>query len=163
KEQIITAYLNQNFYGNNSYGVEAAAEGYFNKHANQLDLAQAALLAGIPQSPVDYDLVRNAVEADDGSGNLVGPADSAIVQRRNFMLDLMENDPTRCHVTCGQYTQADFEAAKQEPVVLDLSAPDPSTSWIAPTFVWYVRNELADKLCGDEPTCDKLEQGGLKI
>ena len=48
KEQIITAYLNQNFYGNNSYGVKAAAKGYFGKPLSQLTLAQFAILAGDP-------------------------------------------------------------------------------------------------------------------
>ncbi len=60
KQQIITAYLNQNFYGNQSYGVKAAAKGYFGKSLDQLTLAQDAILAAIPQSPTAYDLVRNA-------------------------------------------------------------------------------------------------------
>src|SRR5262249_29439850 len=60
KRLIITAYLNNNFYGNQSYGVAAAAQGYFGKSLDQLTLAQMALLAGIPQSPTKYDLVRNA-------------------------------------------------------------------------------------------------------
>ncbi len=85
KQKIITAYLNQNFYGNNSYGVEAAAQGYFHEDADQLTLAQAAILAGIPQSPVAYDLVRNAVE--DANGNQIVPSDSDVVLRRNFILE----------------------------------------------------------------------------
>src|SRR5436190_7235992 len=62
KQAIITAYLNQNFYGNQSYGVKAAAKGYFGKSLQQLTLAQAAILAAIPQSPTAYDLTRNAEE-----------------------------------------------------------------------------------------------------
>ena len=159
KDKIITAYLNQNFYGNNSYGVEAAAQGYFDTSAKDLSLAQAALLAGIPQSPVAFDLVRNSVE---DNGQLVVPDDTDIVQRRNFILQLMETDPSRCHLTCGKYTHADYEAAKVEPVILK-SGTDLTTTWTAPTFVWYVRSELADKVCGDQPTCDELQRGGLKI
>ena len=49
KQQIITAYLNQNFYGNQSYGIEAAAQSYFGKDVKQLSLAQMAILAAIPQ------------------------------------------------------------------------------------------------------------------
>ena len=62
KQDIITAYLNQNFYGNNSYGVKAAAKSYFGKPMEELTLAQFAILAAIPQSPTKFDLVRNAVE-----------------------------------------------------------------------------------------------------
>ena len=51
KQAIITAYLNQNFYGNQSYGVKAAAKGYFGKSLDKLTLAQDAILAAIPQSP----------------------------------------------------------------------------------------------------------------
>jgi membrane peptidoglycan carboxypeptidase len=60
KETIITAYLNQNFYGNQSYGVKAAALSYFGKPLEELTLAQTAILAAIPQSPTRFDLVRNA-------------------------------------------------------------------------------------------------------
>ena len=62
KQQIITAYLNQNYYGNQSYGVKAAAESYFGIDLSKIDPAQAAILAGLPKSPSNYDLVRNAVE-----------------------------------------------------------------------------------------------------
>ncbi|MFI5255335.1 MAG: transglycosylase domain-containing protein, partial [Candidatus Limnocylindrales bacterium] len=91
KQRIITAYLNQNFYGDNDYGVKAAARDYFGvSDLSQLTLAQAAILASIPKSPTDYDLVHNAVEQADGS--LVVPLDSAIAQRRNDVLDLMARD-----------------------------------------------------------------------
>ena len=56
KEQIITAYMNQNFYGNQSYGVKAAANTYFGKALKDLTLAQAAILAAIPQSPTAFAL-----------------------------------------------------------------------------------------------------------
>src|SRR5690606_4259859 len=51
KEQILEWYLNTNFYGNLAYGIEAAARIYFDKPASQLTLAEATLLAAIPQSP----------------------------------------------------------------------------------------------------------------
>jgi len=62
KRQIITAYLNQNYYGNQSYGVKAAARSYFGVDRKQITPAQAAILAALPKSPSNYDLVRNAVE-----------------------------------------------------------------------------------------------------
>jgi 1A family penicillin-binding protein len=54
KAQILEMYLNQVPYGGTSYGVEAASEAYFGKHAKNLDLAESALLAGLPQAPTEY-------------------------------------------------------------------------------------------------------------
>jgi membrane peptidoglycan carboxypeptidase len=157
KRQIITAYLNQNFYGNSSYGVKAAARSYFNKDLKDLTLSQAAILAALPQSPSSYDLVRNAIEQDDGS--LVVPSDTEIVQRRNVVLDLLASG--RTPLSGSEYSAADFEAAKQDPVVL---APQTETRWIAPHFVWAVRDELTRTLCGEgAQTCPQIEQGGLRI
>jgi penicillin-binding protein 1C len=59
KDQILELYLNEFYYGNFAYGVEAAAETYFNITANQLDLAQASFLAGLPQAPSVYDVYHN--------------------------------------------------------------------------------------------------------
>ncbi len=55
KDTILEIYLNHIFYGNLAYGIEAAAQTYFGKPASQLNLAEASLLAGIPQRPGDYD------------------------------------------------------------------------------------------------------------
>src|SRR6478736_2092336 len=110
KKTIITAYLNQNFYGNQSYGVKAAAKSYFGKSLADLTLAQDAVLAAIPQSPTKFDLMRNATEVcleDVAEGQectkfkLVVPQDSEVVQRRNKVLDLME---TRSTLTGNKHT-----------------------------------------------------------
>src|SRR5207253_8392142 len=57
KDQIMELYLNKSFYGSQSYGVEAAAESYFHITASKLDLAQAAVLAGLPQAPTEWNPV----------------------------------------------------------------------------------------------------------
>ncbi len=59
KEQILELYLNENYYGNLAYGIEAASETYFNTTADKLDMAQAAFLAGLPQAPGVYDIYTN--------------------------------------------------------------------------------------------------------
>lgn len=56
KDEILELYLNEIYYGNLAYGIEAASETYFNTTADQLDLAQSAFLAGLPQSPAIYDI-----------------------------------------------------------------------------------------------------------
>ncbi|RPJ29058.1 MAG: hypothetical protein EHM33_02255 [Chloroflexi bacterium] len=59
KDEILELYLNEIYYGNLAYGIEAAAETYFGKTANQLNLAEASFLAGLPQSPSVYDIYTN--------------------------------------------------------------------------------------------------------
>ena len=162
KERIMALYLNQNFYGNNSYGVKAAARSYFGiTDLKKLTLAQAAILAAIPQSPTDYDLVRNAVsqETADGKTTLVVPPDSPIVARRDFILSLMKD---RSVLTAGQYTAEDYDKAMKEPVILAAQA---TPRWRAPHFVWQVRRELGSILCGPDvgQDCEKIDTGGYKV
>lgn len=59
KDEILELYLNEIYYGNLAYGIEAAAETYFGKTADQLTLAEASFLAGLPQSPSVYDIYTN--------------------------------------------------------------------------------------------------------
>jgi membrane peptidoglycan carboxypeptidase len=169
KQQIIAAYLNQNFYGNNSYGVKTAARSYFGvRDLSKLTLAQAAILAGLPQAPGSYDLVRNAEEIDAGDPRcpdaeeacLIVPETATVVQRRNYILQLLADDPSRRPQSGDTYTRQDFLDAQQEPVVL---ASQSTRATRAPHFVWYVREQLTAALCGEETTCTPLEQGGLRV
>src|SRR2546427_1252078 len=167
KQQIITAYLNQNFYGNQSYGVAAAAQSYFGKSLAELSLAQDAILAAIPQSPTKFDLVRNAESvcledvaagADCTKFKLVVPQDSEIVLRRNHILDLMK---TRSRLSGSNHTFAEYDAAKLEPVEL---VQQVSATWKAPQFVWLVRHQLGLTFCPETPdNCPKVDGGGLKV
>ncbi|RLC67710.1 MAG: penicillin-binding protein, partial [Chloroflexi bacterium] len=59
KDEVLTLYLNETYYGNLAYGIEAAARTYFAKSATELDLAECALLAGLPQSPARYNPLEN--------------------------------------------------------------------------------------------------------
>jgi membrane peptidoglycan carboxypeptidase len=169
KQDIITAYLNQIYYGNQSYGVKAAARSYFGVNdLAELTPAQAAILAALPKSPSNYDLVRNAVEeciepgeneGECAESQLVVPADSTVVQRRNQILTLMAEDD-RTPMSDGQYSDDELLAAVDEPVVL---VPQTVERWKAPHFVWRVRDELATKLCSEDTTCPQLDRGGLRI
>ena len=170
KRDIITAYLNQNYYGNQLYGIKAAAEGYFGVELAKLTPAQAAILAALPKSPSNYDLVRNAIErcsvaVVEGAScpaakvTLVVPADAVIVERRNAILDFLAAG--RTPMSDGAYTAADFLAAKNEEVKL---ANQRAPRWVAPHFVWAVRDELTQRLCGPgATTCPALERGGLRV
>jgi penicillin-binding protein 1A len=88
KQKILAAYMNQVFYGANAYGVEAAAETYFSKHASRLTLEQAALLAGLPQAPSTYNPFYNK---------------PAALKRRNEVLKAMFDNKD---INRAQYRQA---------------------------------------------------------
>jgi penicillin-binding protein 1A len=165
KQKIITAYLNQNYYGNGSYGVLAAAQGYFGVQTlDQLTLGQVALLAALPQSPSSYDLVRNAVKGPDGRLYVPLDADLPVVDRRNHILGLLAEDPSLLTLSGNKYTAQQFLDAMNEPIYLAPQTSQPAQQqWLAPHFVWAVRNELADRLCSGAETCPELERGGLKV
>ncbi len=74
KRDILDRYLNVVYYGNQAYGVGAAAQTYFSKRASQLTVAEAAMIAGLPQAPTLYDPLRDA---------------DAALRRRNEVLDAM--------------------------------------------------------------------------
>ncbi|NTW98069.1 MAG: penicillin-binding protein, partial [Oscillochloris sp.] len=115
KDQILGIYLNEVYYGAQAYGVEAAAQAYFSKHVWELGEAEATLIAGLPQSPTNYNPFENL------------PAAKA---RQRVTLGLM--------VESGYLSQAQADAIYAAPVAL---AP-PRTDLVAPHFVFYVRDQL---------------------
>jgi membrane peptidoglycan carboxypeptidase len=161
KQSIITAYLNLNFYGNQSYGIAAAAEGYFSvSDLSQLTLAQAAILAAILQAPSYYDLVANADPLDNGT--LVVPNDSPIVIRRNSVLEDMRRN-NRDGLLKGKYDDAALLLAESDPVILHPAAQRQN---VAPQFDLLVRQQLADLVCGagtDPADCEAVDTGGYKV
>jgi membrane peptidoglycan carboxypeptidase len=168
KQQIITAYLNQNFYGDQSYGIAAAANTYFGKELKDLTLAQAAILAAIPQSPTKFDLSKNAeqvcaVAEEEGvtcpKYQLIVPADSEVVVRRNYILDRMK---TESPLSGSRHTVDEYEAAKAEPAIIEAQG---GIEWRAPHFVWQVREELARILCPDSTVdeCEEIDTGGYHV
>lgn len=123
KQDIMTMYLNQIFYGQRSYGIEAAAQTYFNKHASELNLAEASLLAGLPQAPSFYDpTVR---------------LDQAKIRQR-YVLDQM--------VKYKYITREEADAAWNTPL-----QPQTRTSEVqgAPHFTQYVKDYVREKY-GDD-------------
>ena len=81
KDTILRIYLNEIYYGNLAYGIEAAAETYFGKHASELTLAQSAMIAGLGQAPAYYDPYTKLWEADGQPG--------AVKRRQGVVLRLM--------------------------------------------------------------------------
>jgi penicillin-binding protein 1A len=123
KEQIFTLYGNQIYLGSGNYGFEAASEYFFSKHARDLTLTEAALLAGLPKGPVAFSPVLNPDRA---------------LRRRNLVLSEMESD--------GAITHEQAEAARNTPLGLHMARP---VGLAAPWFQDAVREEL-DKRFGTE-------------
>lgn len=100
KKKILENYLNITFFGQQAYGVEAAAHRYFSKSAKDLTLAQSALLAGIVQSPSRYDPINDEAEA---------------TKRRNIVLQRMAE--------VGDISRAEAAKAQEEKLGLKVSQP----------------------------------------
>jgi membrane peptidoglycan carboxypeptidase len=149
KQKIITAYLNEVYYGHEAYGIAAAAKIYFGvDDLASLTPAQAALLAGLVKSPSNLDPYRYAVK--DASGKLVVPQDAPPVVRRNWVLENMASS------RWTHLTPAEVAAAQREPVVL---VGDQTARMYAPHFDWQVRRQL-EQILG---SADAVETGGYKV
>lgn len=123
KPQIFTLYGNQIYLGHGLYGFEAASEYYFSKHASDLTLPEAALLAALPKGPNEYSPILNPDRA---------------FRRRNTVINAMLED--------GDITAAQAESARTAPLGLHLEPPPNS---VAPWFVEEVRRELVSEYGSD--------------
>ncbi|MFD3572772.1 transglycosylase domain-containing protein [Streptomyces sp. NPDC058644] len=146
KKRILSNYLNITYFGQQAYGVEAAAQRYFSKPAKSLQVQEAALLAGIVQSPSRYDPVNDTEEA---------------TKRRNTVLQRMAET--------HDITQAEAAAAKETPLGLKVSRPKNGCITAvsgAGFFCDYVREVfLSDPVFGKtkEERAKVWNQGGLRI
>jgi penicillin-binding protein 1A len=120
KDDILYLYLNQIYFGAGAYGVAAAAREFFDADVADLSLAQAALLAGLPQAPSRYDPQRNP-EAARG--------------RQRYVLDRMRAE--------GFVTPEQYETALAEPVVVERRRP--ANYLAAPWYVEHVRRLLEER------------------
>ncbi len=140
KEEILAAYLNAIYFGNLAYGIQAASQSYFNKDVSQLNLAEASLLAGLPQAPSFYDPCDNP---------------GAALARQRIVLGLM--------VRAGYISASQSDAATNE-MENRLRQPEfrkrcrVQITLQAPHFVMYVREQL-EKEFGPEV----LYHGGLQV
>ena len=134
KTWILNAYMNQVYYGNHAYGIEAAAQTYFSRPARKLTLNQAALLAGLPQAPSVFDPFQRPAQA--------------IARRDEVLRALLGNGD----ITSSQYANA---VAKRH---LRLKAGRLYTRIREPYFFSYVREELQRQY-----GANTVRSGGLKV
>lgn len=133
KRDILSIYLNQIYLGHRSYGVEAAALTYFGKHASELNLAESALLAGLPKAPSAYSPIHHPLKAK---------------QRQRYVLQRM--------VQRGYVTKT--QAKEAENTALNITLPENKNIKVAPYFTEYIRQYLKNTY-----GTDLLYGGGLKV
>jgi membrane peptidoglycan carboxypeptidase len=146
KDEILEAYLNEIYYGNRAYGCEAAAQTYFGKRARDLTISEAALLAGLPQSPSRLDPFDNFDRAQ---------------KRQHLVLrEMFQNK----RINYGQYMQAMDDDSIQREIEKNhdkfIARSRRNEKWRSPYFVQYVRSYL-EKQYGWSG--DYLNKSGLKI
>jgi penicillin-binding protein 1A len=133
KDRILETYLNQVYFGAHAYGAEAAAQTYFSKHAVKLDLAEAALIAGLPQAPSAFDPFQNPKQAR---------------ARRNEVLAAMRDTDS--------ISESAYQAALGQRLGLDRGHI--YTRIREPFFFSYVRDRLIEKY-----GATTVRSGGLKV
>ncbi|MFA6393527.1 MAG: penicillin-binding protein [Patescibacteria group bacterium] len=119
KDEILQMYFNEIPYGSTAYGVESASQKYFGKSAKDVSLAEAAILAALPQAPSKY--------------SPYGPNSELLFGRQHYILDKM--------VEQGYATEDEAEAAKNEKLVFR----EQDNNILAPHFVMYVKSILSEK------------------
>ena len=123
KQEILQAYLNQVYFGEGAYGVEAASQVYFGKHASELSLSESAMLAGLPRGPNIYSPYVNK---------------GAATARRNAVLLGMEKE--------GYISHSQSAQVQNEPIIL---AGKKKKAVQASYFLDYIANELVKKYGAD--------------
>ncbi|MBR6800086.1 MAG: transglycosylase domain-containing protein [Firmicutes bacterium] len=166
KEKIMEAYLNTIYLGFNSYGIEAAAQSYFSKDANKMDVLECASLAALPQSPAVYALVQYGgadsslpVLYSDETTTLVYNGDLT-TDRRNLVLKNMEAE--------GFITAEELDKALNEDLKKHMKVSDAANASATSYFTDYAIGQLTDDLAeeygiSESEAATMIYSGGLKI
>ena len=144
KEQIIEMYLNTAFFGNNAYGIEAAADTYFGKKAADLTLAESASIIGITQFPTEYDPFQH-------------PENNK--KRQEHILNEMQEQ--------GKITQAEYRQAAAEPLNFQQTSPARSQK-VYDYFTDHLIETIISDLCSQKGLSygeaeNMVNRGGLRI
>lgn len=119
KDEILQMYLNEIPYGSNAYGIESASQKYFGKSVREASLAEAAVLAALPQSPSRY--------------SPYGPNKDILLGRKDYILNLM--------VEQGYISESERDEAKKQEIVFK----GRDNNMTAPHFVMYIKDILSEK------------------
>ncbi|MDO5047238.1 MAG: transglycosylase domain-containing protein [Anaerococcus sp.] len=171
KEEILGAYLNRVFMGQNTYGVQAAAKTYFSKDVSELNLAQAAALAGVVQSPSEnslYKSIKSSEVTDQrvlGEFTIDGVKYSAVYneapfQREVYVLDKM--------LELGYISKEEYDQALAFDVASSVKPLERNQTELASYFNSLLEKQVVEKLMesqnlSENQAWDRLYYGGLRI
>ncbi len=171
KEEILGAYLNRVFMGQNSYGVQAAAKTYFDKDVSELNLAQSAALAGIVQSPSENSLYK-AIRVGEvtnqrvlGEFSIDGERYAAIYNSKPYDREVYVLDKM---LELGYISKAEYDEAKAFDVAASIVPAERRNTEIASYFNSLLEKQVVRKLqevyeMSENQAWDRLYYGGLRI
>lgn len=136
KKEILEMYLNRSYFGNGEWGVENASQKYFGKSASELNIPEAATIAGLLQAPSAYDPYNHMEKA---------------FNRRNMVL--------RAMVANGKLSKADSERYQKQTIALKDNSKDP----LANKYPWYVDAVINEAVSKADVTQDEIMRKGYKI
>jgi len=141
KEEILEFYINNIYFSNGYYGIQAASQGYFSKDANELTLSETAFLCAIPNSPGSYDPLNHKENT---------------LKRRDLILKNMYED--------GVISEMEYDHAVAETIELHQSKASFTRTW-AHTYIYECAVQALMETTGeDHDTCnDKLHTGGYRV
>lgn len=171
KDEILEAYMNRVFLGQNVYGVQAAAQTYFSKDVGELTLAECAAIAGIVQSPTEFALFKTIPTSEVtnqkvlGEFSIDGQKYSAIYNPKPFerqkdvLLKMKEE---------GYISQKEYQQALNEDVASNIKPPKDKKPLMASYFNTLLEKQVVEKLqelydIDEKQAYNKLYYGGLKI
>ncbi|MGO3019072.1 MAG: transglycosylase domain-containing protein, partial [Anaerococcus sp.] len=171
KDEILEAYMNRVFLGQNSYGVQAAARTYFDKEAKDLSLAECAAIAGIVQSPTNFALYKSILTSEItdqrvlGDFSIDGQKYSAVynqapLEREKYVLKkMLEN---------GYINESQYQDALSEDIASEIQPPKRNIENTSSYFNTLLEKQVVEKLMSiyninENQAWDKLNYGGLKI
>ena len=141
KDELLEFYINNIYFANGYYGIQAASQGYFNKDASDLSLSEVAFLCAIPNSPSLYDPLTHKDNT---------------LKRRDLILENMKDD--------GVISENDYAQAVKEEITLDNSSPQFTRTW-AHTYIYECATRALMQATGEDyDTChEKLYTGGYRV
>lgn len=141
KEELLEFYINNIYFSNGYYGIQAASQGFFGKNADELSLSETAFLCAIPNSPGNYDPIKHKENT---------------LQRRNLILKNMYEDQL--------ISQAEYEKATAEDIELHPVTPSFTRTW-AHTYIYECATRTLMEATGEDyDTChQKLYTGGYRV
>lgn len=141
KDEILEFYINNIYFSNGYYGIQAASQGYFSKDVDELSLSETAFLCAIPNSPGSYDPLTHKENTQ---------------KRRDLILDNMYED--------GVISEAECNQAKNETITLNPSKPSFTRTW-AHTYIYECATQALMEATGEDyDTCrEKLYTGGYRV